>query len=473
MDEDMKDEGSEVLRRDLTCPVCQNIFRDPVLLPCSHSFCRECLHRSWKFNQQCPFCRKPFTEDQAVTNRDLKNACETFVTQTNWRNPPKVFYCNLHQQPLALYCEKDEEPVCVECASLHSTHRLYSIKDGVPLCKNELNCKIEIFEKKYDLHRRMKHRFTKAVDYVKQQAGDAEKQIKDEFQRLHNILYAEENKRLEVLASEEKEKITALEEKISKTEEHLKSLKELLDTLKIELGNEDLPLLMSFHTLKIQAQWTKGDPKLTHKDILDMSKHVGDLGFNVWKKMKDDVKYNPVVLDPNTASPWLALSPDLTNMKENPERLSVPDLPDRFDPCVFVLGAEGYTSGKHKWEVCVGDNPKWIVGVCKESVVRKRKFTVSSSRGVWAIGLSKGVYTALTPERPELPVNRPPEKIRIKLNIDKGKHEVSFWDAVAAKFLISFDFELEEDEKVYPIFGPGLRSTPMILVPGKIAIHTS
>lgn len=178
---------------------------------------------------------------------------------------------------------------------------------------------------------------------------------------------------------------------------------------------------------------------------------------------------DPVVLNPNTASPWLCLSPDLTSVKESPERLTTPDNLDRFDPCVFVLGAEGYTSGKHRWDIIVGDNPKWIVGVCRESVVRKKKFTVSTHRGVWAIGLSKGVYTAFTSERQEVQVEQRPERIRIKLNMDKG--EVSFWDGGLAKHLITFTHEFVE--KIFPIFGPGLNATPMILAPGKVAVHTS
>lgn len=178
---------------------------------------------------------------------------------------------------------------------------------------------------------------------------------------------------------------------------------------------------------------------------------------------------DPVLLNPNTASPWLSLSPDLTSMKESSERLTVPDNPERFDPCVFVLGAEGYTSGKHRWDVVVGDNPKWIVGVCNESVARKKKFTVSTNRGVWSIGLSKGVYTALTSERTELQLQPPPERIRIKLDIDKG--EVSFWDGGMAKHLVTFPHKF--NERIFPIFGPGLHSTPMVLVPGKMAVHTS
>lgn len=126
------------LQRDLTCPVCQDIFRDPVLLPCTHSFCRECLQRSLQRNKKCPLCRELFEEGQDISNRALSSACETFLKHSNCRPTPKPAgedTCNLHLKPLELYCEKDEEPVCVDCVSLHNTHRLYSLRDGAPICK--------------------------------------------------------------------------------------------------------------------------------------------------------------------------------------------------------------------------------------------------------------------------------------------------------------------------------------------------
>uniref|UniRef100_A0A3B5LSW2 RING-type domain-containing protein n=1 Tax=Xiphophorus couchianus TaxID=32473 RepID=A0A3B5LSW2_9TELE len=41
---------------DLCCPVCLEIFKDPVLLSCSHSFCKECLQKYWrdKPGRECP-----------------------------------------------------------------------------------------------------------------------------------------------------------------------------------------------------------------------------------------------------------------------------------------------------------------------------------------------------------------------------------------------------------------------------------
>ena len=128
------------LAQELTCPVCKCIFRDPVLLPCSHSLCRECLQRSLRVNSWCPLCRTTLTEEQAITNRALSDACESYQREEEWRRrrsrpTPGEDLCRLHLKPLELYCEKDEEPLCVDCVSLHNTHRLWPLRDGAPLCK--------------------------------------------------------------------------------------------------------------------------------------------------------------------------------------------------------------------------------------------------------------------------------------------------------------------------------------------------
>uniref|UniRef100_A0A3Q3X4T0 Uncharacterized protein n=1 Tax=Mola mola TaxID=94237 RepID=A0A3Q3X4T0_MOLML len=456
MDEDTSDDASP-LKLGLTCPVCLSIFEDPVVLPCSHSFCRECLKQSLCPVKTCPLCRKLFEEGGETSNRSLRDVCETFNKYSNWGSGHKAAgedTCTLHGMPLALYCEKDEEPVCADCVSLHNTHKLWTLKDGVPLCKvpknptalhslrTELN-RTAWWKRGFRLQRTPQMYMYALSSYSTQyQAGEAEKQIKADFERLHKALVTEEALRLKALATEEEQKIAAIKELVEKTDKDIVTLNKLIESLKKEM-----------------AQWPHDDPQLSDDPLLNMGKHIGALSFKIWKSIQDHVQYNPVVLDPNTASPWLCLNADLTSVKESSERLAVPETRERFDPCVFVLGAEGYTSGKHRWDVIVGENASWIVGVCKESVVRKRKFTISTNRGVWCIGLHKGVYTAFTPERTELQVQQRPERIRIKLDIDKG--EVSFWDGEAAKHLVTLKQNF--DEKIFPFFGPGLQATPMIL----------
>src|SRR4029434_10742384 len=86
----------------------------------------------------------------------------------------------------------------------------------------------------------------------------------------------------------------------------------------------------------------------------------------------------PVTLDPNTAHPILILSEDLTSVRRSDEIQQLPDNPERFDASASVLGSEGFYSGTHCWDVEVGENTWWGVGVITESLQRKGVFTSMS-----------------------------------------------------------------------------------------------
>lgn len=50
------------LRKELTCAICLDFYKDPVILKCGHNFCRFCICLHWDENgddygYQCPQCR--------------------------------------------------------------------------------------------------------------------------------------------------------------------------------------------------------------------------------------------------------------------------------------------------------------------------------------------------------------------------------------------------------------------------------
>uniref|UniRef100_A0A452IHN5 Ig-like domain-containing protein n=1 Tax=Gopherus agassizii TaxID=38772 RepID=A0A452IHN5_9SAUR len=116
-----------------------------------------------------------------------------------------------------------------------------------------------------------------------------------------------------------------------------------------------------------------------------------------------------VTLDPDTAYPHLILSENRKSVEWRSQHRDVPDCPKRFDCVTCVLGYEGFTSGRHYWEIDVGDGINWGVGVARETVSRKGWIHFSPQEGVWAViplSLSKsirkiGIY--LDYERGELP----------------------------------------------------------------------
>jgi len=63
-----KPQSIESLENELTCPICLDLFHEPVLLPCSHSLCAACVERILASQNgaaednaivfRCPTCRK-------------------------------------------------------------------------------------------------------------------------------------------------------------------------------------------------------------------------------------------------------------------------------------------------------------------------------------------------------------------------------------------------------------------------------
>uniref|UniRef100_A0A8C4XCR3 B30.2/SPRY domain-containing protein n=1 Tax=Erpetoichthys calabaricus TaxID=27687 RepID=A0A8C4XCR3_ERPCA len=103
-----------------------------------------------------------------------------------------------------------------------------------------------------------------------------------------------------------------------------------------------------------------------------------------------------VTFDPETAHPYLIVSEDGKEVRDTDTRQRVTDNPKRFDYCGIVLAREGFTSGRHYWEVEVGGKTEWDLGVARESVIRKGKITLSPYNGYWTVWLrNENEYAAL------------------------------------------------------------------------------
>ncbi|XP_016427982.1 nuclear factor 7, brain-like [Sinocyclocheilus rhinocerous] len=294
---------------DYNCPVCCEIFKDPVLLSCSHTFCKECLQKFWrtKETQECPLCRRRSSRDDPPCNRVLKNLCESFLKERNERHSSgSEEICSLHSEKLKLFCLEDKQPVCLVCrdSQQHDNHKFRPISEVVSSYKEELKTALKSLQGKLKYKENIKGKFEEMVQHIMSEAEHTERQIKQQFEKLHQFL-----------RDEEEATITALREE--------------------EEGS-----------------------------------YLGNLPFRVWKKMQDIVQNTPVILDPKTTNPWLVLSDDLTSVRYG-NKQPLPHNPERFDYYSCVLGSEGFNSGTNSWDVEVKESRCWSLGVTTASNQRK------------------------------------------------------------------------------------------------------
>ncbi|XP_062389645.1 zinc-binding protein A33-like [Sardina pilchardus] len=447
---------------DLNCPVCGDIFNDPVILTCTHSFCKACVQRCWdaKGSRDCPICRERSTLNEPIPNRILKNLCEAFLKE---RKVGSEALCTLHGEKLRLFCQEDQQPVCLVCrdSEIHINHKLKPLCEVASEYKKKGESSLHSLLQKLVVFEDFKMTCKQTLKHILSQANSTERQIKEEFEKLHQFLRDEEAEKIAALRKEEKEKSEMMKKEIEKISRDIASLSDAIRNTEDAMDVEDDDITF----LKVLvAQCTLDDPIMNSGALIDVAKHLCNLKFRVWEKMRCVAEYAPIILDPNTAHQNLIVSEDLMSVQYSEQSQELPDNPERFDEHQSVLGSKGFISGIHCWDVEVGDNPEWAFGVMTDSAGVKGKDKDYDLTQRWIICYANNKYVAHSGHvclkrvlmgEPLIPikVKQKPKRIRVQLNLNRGR--VSFSDPDNNTELHTFTHRFwfwKDDEKVFPYF---------------------
>ncbi|KAM3597201.1 uncharacterized protein V6R79_001287 [Siganus canaliculatus] len=361
--------SGSVLEDELSCPVCCEIFKDPVVLKCSHSFCRACLQQFWnkkKARRECPICRRKCSLTEPTVSLALKNVADTFLREqerkvgaagtgagSGEQVAPVEEKCAVHEEVLKLFCLDDSEVLCCVChtSKKHQGHRVCPLEEGAQDLKAEMKKELTPLKKHLRCLYEAKQECDDTTVHIKSQTQATEKLIKQEFEQLRHFLQEQEATRLAALKQEEEERKELVRKKSDSITSGILTFSHAVIAIENEMASSDALFLKNYANIKKRAQIQQNIPEKLSGVLINVAKHVSSLKYHVWEKMVELVQYTPITLDPNTAYSWLSLSPDLTRVSNGGSIQQLPDNPERFGHFVFVLGSEGFTTGRHAWEV--------------------------------------------------------------------------------------------------------------------------
>ncbi|XP_056649970.1 probable E3 ubiquitin-protein ligase TRIML1 [Monodelphis domestica] len=355
-------EMTEKVRSELTCSICLDLFTQPVTLDCGHSFCRECVLRSWQEAQvpwTCPLCRAS-SQPRALEPTQVLEALASSMSR-QLRLPRDVggqARCGQHQAVQKLFCEDDFSPLCVSCLlpQEHEGHRVYPLEESAETCKAQLQEALgQAWDKAREAHMLLEQERERRLR-CRREAATLKRVILPEYIKTH--LVWTEDQQQDLLDKEKRRNVKRLWTSEARISKYVQSLRKLIEELDKTLEQPLVEMLLAGRSTLERSRelllrcpepaalsWTLCGTTGMRELLLAFQSHI--------------------LLDPGTAHSYLSISGDLKSVRLASHWWDLLDnQQEEVERLVCVLGAQSFTSGSHYWEVEVGSKTEWEVGIC-------------------------------------------------------------------------------------------------------------
>ncbi|XP_036622324.1 tripartite motif-containing protein 15 [Trichosurus vulpecula] len=462
----------QTVHKGVHCPICTGLPEDPVTSPCGHIFCRSCLTPPSPMgahpSRLCPICKEK-RQPEVLQPRGWATENIKILGQIG------ETHCDEHGEKIYFFCENDGEFLCVLCreSSNHQAHAVVLLDEATQPYRERLRSRLEVLRVEKEEMEGTKCREDQKLQVLLTQIESKKQQVEEAFERLQQVLEGQQRRLLDQLGKLEKEirkerdhYVATVSEETAQLGAHIKELEEKCQQPASELL-KDVRMTLNRYEKGTYISPEPISPGLVrrirdiHQKIFVLPEMMGKFSENLLLHLETNT--GGITLDPQTASWNLSLSEDRKSVRYTRQKQNLPENPQRFDRLPAVLGTQGFSSGKHSWEieVVLGDGGGCTVGVAREDMIRKGEMGLSTEEGVWAVIFSYHQCWASTSPGTDLPLSEIPHRVQVTLDYNGG--HVTFSNAETQTTI--FTFPASFSGKIFPFFAVWKKGSRLTLKP--------
>ncbi|XP_042156607.1 tripartite motif-containing protein 16-like isoform X3 [Oncorhynchus tshawytscha] len=365
----MAQQGVLLDQDQFCCSVCLDLLKEPVTIPCGHSYCRSCIEGCWdqdvlKGVYSCPQCRETFIPRPNLRKNNMLAEVVEKLRKTGLQAAP----------PPALCYAGPGDVVCDVCTGTRKQKALMScLACLASYCETHL-------QPHYESPAFKKHKLVKATAQLQEKICSHHDKLLEVYCRTDQqcICYLctmDEHKGHDTVsaAAERTEKQRQLgmsqqkvQQRFQEREKELKELQQAVESFKSYQSLSSISVSSDLPSIVVRPLQYFGD---VSKTVSELREKLEDFLKGEWTKISTTVNIVDVVLppepktreqllqyscqltlDPNTAYTLLSLSEGNRKVTRTDQVQPYPDHPDRFTNWYQVQCREGL-SGRCYWEV--------------------------------------------------------------------------------------------------------------------------
>ncbi|XP_051746386.1 tripartite motif-containing protein 16-like [Ctenopharyngodon idella] len=309
---------ARISQDEFLCPVCLDLLKDPVAIPCGHSYCKICITGFWDQEDQmrvysCPQCRQTFSPRPALSKNTmlaevveklkkiklpadcyagagdvqcdvctgrkhkavksclvcLESYCQTHFDrheEFHSRKPHKVteatgrlqeMICQKHDKILEVFCRTDQECICVLCMDEHKNHDTVSAAAQRTEKQHQLKETQRSFQQRIQQREKDLQQLREAVESHKRSAQTAVEDSERIFTELIHSIERSRSEATQRIRDQEKTATSRAEGRLERLEQEINDLRRRDAELEQLSHTQDhIQFLQSFQSLSAPPKST-------------------------------------------------------------------------------------------------------------------------------------------------------------------------------------------------------------------------